>query len=401
MNPMSTPRALYKLGLLLGGLFVLGQPTQAQATDALDRQLADYRANLNTLRKAHPNQRDMPDLRFFLFGMGDRRKLFYRDGALRDARTGELLHQWAVKRERIVPPAYTVALETTDGKAVTIVEDEAGVWLTEGKTRRVPLSQSRLKLPDFRGKTYAPILKVLHHEVLINIIDGKPVPNFFVYQKPWYRDGSLMAMVLKEGGNLHLIRDWVLALRDPFDRNNKGISEADNPGQVLYLVSLVSDKKHPLVPVVLDSLKQFVKTGPKGPYIEGKTDYQLHPVFQTKWLKFGLKSLGLPDPYQIPNQFDPYSSLLWWAYKDQHVDGKRFDKGSSTNYPYLVWADDHFYGETNGIVTNRDYPLSWEGRASEANYGGLKVLEASLVTQKLSPPHTWHAAEMFLLLLEQ
>ena len=298
------------LFLLLGGLFVI-QSVMGQATDALDRQLADYRANLTQLRKEHPNQREMPDLRFFLFGMGDRRKLFYRDGALHDARTGEVLHKWAVKCERIVPPAYTVALETTDGQTVLIAEDEAGVWLTEGKNKRVSLSKSQLNLSDFRGKTYAPILKVLHHEILMNVIDGKPVPNFFVYQKPWYRDATLMAMVLKTGGNLRLIRDWVMAIRDPFDRNNHGIAEADNPGQVLYLISLVSGKNHPAVPIVLDSLRQFVKKGTAGTYIEGKTDYSLHPVFQTKWTKFGLNSLGLPDPYQIPNQFDQYSSMFW------------------------------------------------------------------------------------------
>lgn len=385
---------------LLLGIFLMGQLSLAQPTDALDRQLADYRANLGQLRKGHANQRDMPNLRFFLFGMGDRRKLFYRNGTLNDARTGEVLHTWTVKRERIVPPAYTVALETTDNKRVTITEDETGIWLTEGKKERVALSQSPLKLPDFAGKQYATILKVLHHEILMNVIDGKPVPNFFVYQKPWYRDATLMAMVLKAGGNLRLIREWVLAIRDPFDRNNHGIAEADNPGQVLYLISLVSDKTHPAVPVVLDSLKQFVKTGAQGPYIEGKTDYNLHPVFQTKWTKFGLQSLGLPDPYQIPKQYDQYSSMFWWAYKEQHVNGKRFDQSNSINYPYLVWADDHFYDERNGIVTNRDYPLSWESHASDATYPGLAVLDERLVRDKLSPPHTWHAAEMFLLLIE-
>ena len=41
-------------------------------------------------------------------------------------------------------------------------------------------------------------------------------------------------------------------------------------------------------------------------YLEGKTDYALHPVFQTKWMKYGLKSLGLPDPYTIPKQYDSY-----------------------------------------------------------------------------------------------
>jgi hypothetical protein len=352
------------------------------------------------LRKEHPNQREMPDLKFFLFGMGDRRKLLYRQGALKDARTGEVLKKWQVSKEVIVPPAYTVDLETANGKKVTIVEDEQGVWLTEGG-KKTALARSKLNLPDFRGKTYAPLLKVLHHEVLINIVNGKPVPNFFVYQKPWYRDASLMGMVLQQGGNLHLIKDWILNIRDPFDRNNKGISEADNPGQVLYLISLVSDKSHPAVAAVLDSVQQFVKQGEQGTYIEGKSDYALHPVYQTKWLKFGLKSLGLPDPYTVPNVYDNYSPLFWWDYKQQHVEGQRFDEGSSTNYPYLVWAQDHFHGEKNGIVTNQPYPLSWEAHASEANYPGLQLLDEGLVKDKLSTPHTWHAAEMFLLLHEQ
>ena len=392
--------------LLVGSYLMMSQLASAQPTDALDRQLTNYHANLNQLRKAHSNSRAMPDLRCFFFGMGDRRKLLYRNGTLKDALTGEVVRSWTVKRERIIPPAYTVALETTDGKTVTIAEDQAGVWLTEGKTARTALSRSSLVLPDFKGKTYAPILKVLHHEILLNINGGKPVPNFLVYKKPWYRDATLMGMVLKQTGNLRQIRDWVMGIRDPFDRNNHGISEADNPGEVLYLISLVSDKNHPAVAAVLDSLKQFVKTGEQGTYIEGQTDYNVHSVFQTKWTKFGLNALGLPDPYQIPKKYDQYSSLFWWAYKEQHVAGKRFDQSNSTNYPYLVWAEDHFYGRTgapeqNGIVTNRDYPLSWEARASDATYPGIAILDESLVRDKLSPSHTWHAAEMFLLLVEQ
>lgn len=395
-------RSIYQRKLyVLIGLLMLSRLTAAQPTDALDRQLSEYRATLSRLREAHPNQRDMPDIRFYLFGMGDRRKMLYQDGKLSDAQTGEVIGRWTVKRERIIPPAYTVVLETTNGQTITMAEDEAGVWLTEGRQKRRALSRSNVKLPTFAGHPYASVLRVLHHEILINVIDGKPVPNFMVYKKPWYRDGSMMAMILKKTGNLPLIRDWIMSIRDPFDRNNAGLSEADNPGQVLYLISLVSDKNHPAVATVLDSLKTFVRTGPLGPYIDGKTDFNRHIVYQTKWAKFGLKSLGLPDSYVIPKEYDLYSSLFWWEYKTEHVNGARFDGGSSTNYPYLVWADDHFYGERNGIMTNRDYPLSWEAHASQAQYPLLSLLDNGLVRDKLSPPHTWHAAEMFLLLLEQ
>jgi len=46
-----------------------------------------------------------------------------------------------------------------------------------------------------------------------------------------------------------------------FDRNNAGETEADNPGQALFLLSLVSDKNHPLVPKILEALKRFEVKG--------------------------------------------------------------------------------------------------------------------------------------------
>jgi hypothetical protein len=361
----------------------------------LEEKLALYQTNLAQLRGEHTQTRQMPDLDFFLFGMGDRPKMYYKNGRLKDALTGVVLRKWQVKKEVIVPSEYTVSLETQDGQQIKIIENENGVYLFNGQKITV-LSESQLNLPSFEGHPYAPVLRVLHHEVLINIHNGLPVPNFIVYKKPWFRDAALMAMVLKQTSNLHLIKDWILSIRDPFDRNNHGISEADNLGQVLYLVSLVSDTSHPVVQTVLDSSKLFTKEN----YLEGKTDYALHPVFQTKWMKYGLKSLGLPDHYTIPAVYDSYSSLFWWDYKDQHVSGNRFDEGNSHNYPYLVWAEDHFYGEKRGIVTSQEYPLSWEAQASDANYAALKVLDQGLVNQKLSPAHTWHASEMFLLLLE-
>ncbi|GAB2602592.1 hypothetical protein [Spirosoma areae] len=388
--------------------------------------LQTYRLNLTRLRQEHPNHRELPDLKFFLFGMGNRLKLIYRNGRLLNALTGNIEEQWKVKEELIIPAEYLVHLVLSDGQTVQIREDETGVWLLQppNRPKLIPGTRSPLALPRFASHPYGPVLRVLHQEILINVINGRPVPNFLVYQKPWFRDATLMAMVMRETDNLHLIRDWIMAIRDPFDRNNHGIAEADNPGEVLFLVSLVADKSHPAVQMALDSVKQFEyltdppdrpnpstsvaapKTGEGRRSIVGKTDYADHPVFQTKWLKYGLKSLKLPDPYTIPNQYDSYSSLFWWDYKKEHVDGKKFDDGSSTNYPYLVWAEDHFYSragvpETRGIVGNLDYPLSWEQQASDAHYPGLTVLDKSLVKQKLAFPHTWHAAEMFLLLVDK
>lgn len=387
---------------LLAGIFLLflnRVPAQMQGA-ALQKKLKEYTTALNALRKEHSNHRKMPDVDFYLFGMGDRKKMVYKDGYLLDAVSGNSLYHWNVQSQLIVPSEYYVYLKTKEGREIHVYENEKGVFLKEGKSTKT-LSQSNIQLPDFKGKKYASVLKVLHHEILINIINGKPVPNFFVYQKPWYRDATLMGKVLKTTGNLRLIKDWVMSIRDPFDRNNHGISEADNLGEVLFLVSLVSDASHPVVKTILDSTIMFIKKGADGIYMEGKTDYSLHPVFQTKWIKYGLKSLNLTDTFHIPKAYDSYSSLFWWDYKDQHVPGARFDEGNNENYPYLVWAEDHFFNEKKGIVTDHSYPLSWEAYASDAHYPGIKTIDEQLVKMKLSFPHTWHAAEMFLLLIEE
>lgn len=366
--------------------------------------LKTYQGSLAKLRQQHLNHRELPDLKFFMFGMGDRLKLIYRRGRLLNALTGNIEEQWRVKQEIIVPSEYLVQLTLTDDQIIQIREDETGVWLlqTGKRPKLIPGTRSRLNLPDFANHPLGPVLRVLHQEVLINVLYGRPVPNFLVYFKPRYCDAALMAMVLRETNNLPLIHDWIMAIRDPLDRTNHGAPEADNLGEVLFLVSLVSDKTHPAVQMVLDSVKQFQKET----YIVGQTDQAEHPVFQTKWLKYGLKSIGLPDPYTIPKQYDSYSSLFWLDYKrepvgETSVSEKRVEERLSANSPYLVWAEDHFYGEKRGMVGNLDYPLSWEQQATNAHYPGLTVLDKEFVKQKLAFPHAWHAAEMFLLLKEK
>jgi len=354
-------------------------------------QLTQYHACLEALRRAYRRVRPLPSVSFFLFGMGARRKLVYQQGALRDALSGEVLRAWQPVAETILPSEYSVIIELPGGQCMRIWEDERGIWLDESGGPRL-LSAGPLNLPRFEAHRYAPVLRVLHQEILVNILDGRPLPNFFAYSSPWYRDAAMTAMVLRQTGNLHLVRDWILALREPYDRNNAGESEADNLGEALYLVSLVADAAHPLVSSVLAELPRWqVKD-----YIQGRTDFAEHPIYQTKWIKFGLAALGLPDPYQAPIFPDSYSSLFWWAYQERHVPGWRF---SELDYPYLDWAEAHFYGETSAPLGDCDYPLSWESRASQANYAALATLSPAYVSEQLAAPHTWHAAEMFLQLI--
>ncbi len=325
--------------------------------------------------------------------MGPRPKFIYRGGELIEWPSGRVVRKWSVKQETIVPPSYAVWLTTTSGTA-HIFENEAGLFIDENG-KRITLATGNVLLPEFKGEPYPSVLRVLHQEILVNITNGKPVPNFLVYAKPWYRDGAMVAMVLRRTGNIGLIREWVMTLRDAYDRNNAGISEADNLGEVLYLISCVSNRDHPLVQRAIAEAERF-RTGT---HIVGKTDFAEHPVYQTKWLKFGLKSLGLPDDkWVVPKAEDSYASLFWWDFRDGQI-GPEFSGDTAAKYPYLAWARDHMSGGHPGPVAAGDYPLTWETDASQANYERMSSISADYVSAKMSAPHTWHAAEMFLALV--
>lgn len=352
-----------------------------------------YRQALNTLRAERGEQFFLPRVDFFLFGMGDRKKFLYVDGSLREAITGAPIDQWSVEEAIIVPDLYTVALKTDRG-LVIISEDSEGVWLERGGERQA-LSRSRISLPDFKGRRLPELLKVLHQEVLINILDGAPVPNLMAYPKPWYRDAAMAAMVLKETDNVGLIRDWVLKLSQPYDRMNQEQAEADNLGEALYLISLVSDANHPLVQPILKELALHRRMG----YVAGLTDFEQHPVYQTQWAKFGLRALKLPDPYTIPGMNDPYGTLAWWGQLPRNAHTMNIIL--STSYPYLTWAGSHLTGKNYGAMSDRDYPLSWEANGGMANMDAMGRISKSYITNQVVAPHTWTASEMFMWLYPQ
>jgi len=337
------------------------------SADGPEQRLAEYRQELGRFRREFGGTRALPDVPFFLFGMGPRVKLLYKSGTLIDPVSGKTLHQWPVKAETIIPPDYSVFIQTTDGRRITINEDERALWLeVDGRRNALPGTRKPLRLPVFTQHRYPRILRVLHQELLVNIIAGRPVPNYFVYAQPWYRDGAMMAMCLQATGNQNLIQDWVLSLNAPYDRNNAGENEADNLGQAMYLISLFSNRNHPLVQRILDELPKFEIQGPEGKYLKGRTDSAEHPAYQTKWAKYGLATLGLDDPYVVPRVRDSYSALFWWSYKETYVAGK--DTDNRGPYPYLGWACDHFHGRKQSPISDRDYPLTWEQRASQAQY---------------------------------
>lgn len=363
-----------------------------------DEALAHYRSELARFRTAHGGSRDLPDIRFFQFGMGARRKLLFRDGKLIDAADGTVVRQWTNAEAVILPSHYAVVNRSSQGEA-GILEDESGVWIWEnGRKTIVPGSESAVRLPSFETHPFPGVLRVLHHEILMNIVGGQPVPNFYVYRKPWLRDGAMMALCLQKTGNLKLIGPWIASLREPYDRNNNGETEADNLGQALFLASLAGGANHPVVAKVLAELPRWEVHAAEGAFIRGRSDFAEHPVYQTKWLKFGLRALGLPDKYAIPAVRDSYSALFWMDYRAAHVPGGEAD--DRKNCPYLGWAADHFLQRKQSPISNRDYPLTWESNASQADYNGMHIVAPVFTENKISAPHTWHAAEVFLYLLD-
>jgi len=205
----------------------------------------------------------------------------------------------------------------------------------------------------------------------------------------------MMALCFAATNNLDLIAPWINGLSQPYDYNNKGVAEADNLGQALFLISLVSNASHPLVAKVLKEVSKYLR----GNHICGLSDYAEHPVYQTKWLKYGLRALGLPDPYTIPAVSDSYSALFWMDFRDQHVAHPRFDAEHLAKWPYLNIAEAHFYNDPIPLPTLA-YPLTREAEATEAHYWRMSLVGQNYVTQRLAAPHTWHAAELFLYLLD-
>jgi hypothetical protein len=364
--------------------------------------LIKYRQQLAELRKEFRAD-DMPDVRFFLFGMGNRTKLLYKDGKLVNAINGTIIREWQLKGQTIIPNDYKVIIETLSNVPVSIFENEKGIFINEnGKETIIEGTGTPVRLPAFDGYKYSEVLKVLLQEILINIVDSKPVPNYLVYKNPWRRDGAMMAMCLDKTGNIDLIRNWVLSLTDPYDRNNAGETEADNLGETLYLLSFYTDRNYSLVKQILAEIPKYEVKDNYGYYIKGRSDFHEAPVYQTKWLKFGLHKLGLEDPYIIPQIQDNYSSLFWWDYRETYMSGTSdaYDEAKNDFYPYIGWAADHFHGLKRNPVSDRDYPLTWEENASQADYKGMAIIDDKYVKSKISSPHTWHAAEVFLYLIE-
>ena len=342
-----------------------------------------------------------PEKQFFIFGMGQRKKHLYKNGSLIEIETGKEVASWSVKNESFLFDRYMVVVKTTDDKTFLIEENEHGLYVSEitsgEREGAICLANGEIILPDFEEYKYPAQLRILHQEILTSFIGPRPVPNIYVYDTPWYRDSAMMALVLEKTGNIDLLREWALSVTELYDLNNKGNKEPDNLGQLAFVLSFFVDKTYPLVTEIVNEAKRIMENG----LLTGITDYNHHEIYSTLWLKYGLSRLGIDTSFiKIPKQFDSYSRMFWMDRTEVERETKYENKYDEW-YPYLWWAVKHFEGEPiEEKYLEIKYPMSWEICASEARYEKIAPLSEEYAKNKCGAPHSWHAAEMFMYLID-
>lgn len=348
--------------------------------------------------------------RFFLFGMGNRDKFIYKEHQLISIDNDSVVLQAEdVINDSIMPADYCVLLETPRD-TIRIYEDEEGIWLIKDNTKQsLSSKQCTLKLPDFHQFRYGQVLRVLHHELLFNIMDSRVYPNIFVYKAPFYRDAFMATLCLEKTGNTHLIGPWLLEENNIYDMQN-GEAEVDNLGEMLYLLSLIpSDSNNIFRNALMEEIERQTIRQDNLQYIKGHTDGAENSEYQTQILKYAYQKNKLNDGYtMVPKDVaGNYFDLCWFTQGSHHSRSmERWYKDLRFNYkdspfPYLQWARAHYYNNSNAAFNCQQYPLSWEKRGGSAHFDGMHVISDNAVRERICYPHAWTAAEMFLKLYEE
>lgn len=339
---------------------------------------------------------------FYIFGMGHRAKYLYKDGTLTDIQANKIAYKWDVEKEKLLYDRYMVVLWTKDRRKILLEENENGFYVSditsEERENTIALSESKVNLPDFEEYKYPAQLRILHQEILTSFIGTTPVPNIYVYDTAWYRDGAMMALALEKTGNIELLKPWALSVTELYDKNNKGNCEPDNLGQLAFVLSFFVDKNHPMIEKIVSEAKRIMENG----LLTGMTDYNHHEIYATLWLKYALKRLDIDTSFiKIPEKFDSYARMFWMD--REGVERKTpYENNYDEWYPYLWWAVKHFENEEiDEKYLEIKYPMSWEICASEAKYEKIAPLSLEYAKNKCGAPHSWHASEMFMYLIER
>lgn len=325
---------------------------------------------------------------FYLFGMGNRTKFIYSNGNLINIEDNSVIKHYEIIDELIIPNINTVLLYLSDYSYIKIYEDCNGIYIND---ELIVGTDSYIDLYDFSNYKYSNILNVLYSEILFNIKDGMFIPNIMVYDNVWYRDAAMGAMVLEKTNNISLISDWINSINNIYDKQN-GSNEADNLGELLYLISLTNNNDK-LKNKIIKEVELLASNNSNGYFVDGLVDMGNRPYYINNWIKFGYEKNDLE--YNFDNvDIDNYSGILWFSNSCQSVS-------DNFVHPYLYWGMYHCNHDSKVRLNINPYPLSWEDNASSANYDNISDYLISYKNGKVSPTHVWSAAEMFLALIEE
>lgn len=359
--------------------------------ETYEKQLKDMK---NSFSVRAYSEVDEP-IGIFYFGMADRTKILYKNGKLINIKTKEIIKEFEYTDELIVPNEYTVVLKNNN-TIYKIVENEKGIYLyTDGKEEVIVNGNKPINLPEFDDYKYSEILKVLHQEILFNIDGDTPKPNIFGYSSAWYRDSMLATMVLEETNNTSLFENWVRSINKIYDNSrDKNINEADNLGELLYIIGAVGVDRPDLINDILieiDRLKDEDKT------IGGMVDGIFQKYYPSVLAIYGAEKNNIKLDLNIPKKDDGYAKLTWYYPPiESHMEQV------SSFYPYINWAFYHYANYGLLYVLDEIYPLSYEGGNTEEPG---KVENECFVSEyycnkNLYISHMWTASEIFLMLLE-
>lgn len=325
-------------------------------------------------------------LDYYFFGLGNRRKIIFKNNKLIALDTNKVLYKFVVKERLIVPNEYAVLIQTVDNEFIKIYEDEAGVhYQKDNKDTIIEGTNNKLNLFSFENQKYQNIKKELYSEILFNIKDSKIYPNIMVYNKPKYTDAAIVSMVLKETNNTDLIKNWVL--------NIKNIDNVTELGQLLYILSTQEDVNENIINEIIDKANSLAEANEKGHYLDGK-----NALYKNLWYKLGLEAVGKNFTFDINDlEEDNYSSTAWWS--DYSVKNIKLIENYA--HPYLNIGQYHKSGQGPLTVNYNYYPLSWEYRGDKANYSKMAILHKNYKTNKVALTHSRAASEFLLFLLDE
>ena len=356
----------------------------------------EYNAFINKYNPIIVN--DISKYDFYFFGMANRKKILFLKGGLLDIETKKYLYKFNIEHYIIIPNIYTVLIETTEKDYIKIFEDNSGVYIIKNNNKvLIDGTQTFIDLYDFSNQEYKEMKKVLYQEILFNIKDSIIYPNILVYDNPWYRDAAMTSMALKETNNTDLISDWVKNITDVYDKQNNGVNEPDNLGELLYIISTQKKYNTSLINKIEKAAEYNIKLSNNN-YLEGYTDFTIKTAYQNLWYKFGIESIGKTFTYDLNGLTDDYENLTWWSNNKNNTD-KIYDY--PYDFPYLSMAQYHKLKKGNIYINKYLYPLSWEKNAIKANYDNIDFINDFYKNNKVSLTHTWSASEFLLFLLDE